>query len=373
MNRAPVLSVPRPSRVKAYLSARVEPPVIEPSALAHVLDSYGMRAVGRRRNLRLGRRSSNVVLDTDHGLKVVKRYRPQWSEPTVRCGHSILVALEERDFAAVRLTRTPTGTTWISLDDHVFGVFDFLPGVNYSLTYLRRGDRMSLTTTAGGTLARMHLAIRDFVPEGRHHMGLASPTGPHRRDLAWHEAAIADLTRRSEALLDSEAPGGAVAASHARSLMQQACAVLERIEELERALAVADLTRLVIHGDYGLHNLIFRAVDAAVPVDFELARLDWRVNDLISVLGKYRYSNGDHDHESMEAFLAAYRTEFPLVPDEQRLFPEAWRLYKLRAAIQYWRSYFETGGPVRKLESAVDSIAQAEVVPPCVPTRNDDR
>ena len=31
-------------------------------------------------------------------------------------------------------------------------------------------------------------------------------------------------------------------------------------------------------------------------------------------------------------------------------------------AVQYWRSYFDTDGPVRKLESALDSIAQADLI-----------
>jgi Ser/Thr protein kinase RdoA (MazF antagonist) len=360
VNRAPVRAMPRPSRVKAYLAARVEPPVIEPDVVTQVLDRYGLHAAGRRHNLRLGRRSANVVLATDRGPKVVKRYRPQWDEETVRCGHSILVALEDRDFPAVRLTRTPHGATWTSARGHVFGVFEFVSGANLSLLYLRRGDRLALTATAGRTLAHLHLALRGFVPEGRHHMGLTSPTGGQRRDVAWHEAALQDLTRRSELLL---ARGAGPAAAAAAELVRRSGPLLEQIDALDGVLGAADFTRAVIHGDYGLHNLIFRDIDAAVPVDFELARLDWRINDLISVLGKHRYSNGRHDRESMAAFLAAYTAELPLDTDEQRLFPEAWRSYKLRAAVQYWRSFFETGGPVRKLESALDSIAQADAAP----------
>jgi hypothetical protein len=64
----------------------------------------------------------------------------------------------------------------------------------------------------------------------------------------------------------------------------------------------------------------------------------------------------------MVRFVAAYSEELALTADERRLLPEAWRLYKLQSAVQYWSSYFETSGPVRKLASALDSIAQADLV-----------
>ena len=44
------------------------------------------------------------------------------------------------------------------------------------------------------------------------------------------------------------------------------------------------------------------------------------------------------------------------------MLPDIWRLYKLQAAVQYWNSYFETDGPIRKLDSALDAIEQAQWV-----------
>ncbi len=48
--------------------------------------------------------------------------------------------------------------------------------------------------------------------------------------------------------------------------------------------------------------------------------------------------------------------------DEQTLLPDIWRLYKLQSAVQYWNSYVETDGPIRKLDSALDAIEQAQWV-----------
>jgi Ser/Thr protein kinase RdoA (MazF antagonist) len=115
----------------------------------------------------------------------------------------------------------------------------------------------------------------------------------------------------------------------------------------------------VIHGDYGLHNLLFRKDGTVIPIDFELARLEWRLSDLVSCMSRLRYGDGAYDFQSIRWFLAAYDVEHPLSDDEWRLFPEVWRFYKLQGAVQYWSSYFETGGPARKLIAARDALEQA--------------
>lgn len=348
--------VPRPSRAAAALAARFGPPAVDPQVTHVVLGRFGLGPCARYRNLRLARRSLNLVVETSCGTKVVKAYRPHWSHGSVRCGHSILMRLEELGFPAVRLVRSPDGTTWTNVGSQIFAVFDFVPGTNYSIAFLRRHDRLWLTKVAGRTLAGLHRCLDGFVPAGAHHMGFAAPVGPRRRNVAWHAAKLEELVRRS-----AEHPSPAVA-PHMAPLVARSSCVLGEIDRLERLLDGAAFPRLVVHGDYGLHNLLFPRVDFAVPVDFELSRFDWRLFDLISVLGKHRYRGGHYDLESMATFLRAYSRSFALTPDEMRLLPEAWMLYKLHAAVQYWNSYFETDGPVRKLGSALDSIAQADLV-----------
>ncbi|GIU87386.1 MAG: hypothetical protein KatS3mg009_1901 [Acidimicrobiia bacterium] len=347
--------LPRPSRVLAYLSARFGPPTLEPETVLAVLAQFGLGPSGGTRDLRLGRRSLNAMVDTPRGRKVVKRYRPQWTAPIVECGHSILRRLEEVGFPAVRLERTPQGATWTTDGTNVFAVFDFVAGTNYSLSYLRRTDRMHLTRVAGDTLARFHVALAGFVPAGDHHLGFATMDGPRKRDADWNERKVGELAERSTALADPHVRG------LTDELTRRAPGVLHELRALEAELESADLPRCVVHGDYGLHNLVFRH-GVAVPVDFESARLDWRVNDLVSVLGKYRYRAGYYDFESMRAFMRAYGATLPLADAERELFPAAWRLYKLQAAVQYWNSYFETDGPARKLEAALDAIDQARWV-----------
>jgi Ser/Thr protein kinase RdoA (MazF antagonist) len=320
-----------------------------------VLARYGLDVRGDPHDLRLGRRSLNAVVSTPRGLKVLKLYRPQWKPATVAYGHSILTELEDRRFPAVRLERTLDATTSVTIDGRVFAVFDFVRGTNYSLNFLLRADRMRLTVIAARTLAAFHRCLDGFVPRGEHHLGFASLTGARRRDTEWHATKLEELRRRSRGLTDPEA------AHYAGRLDAVADELLLEIAGLERTLAEASFHRLVIHGDYGMHNLIYRR-DGAVPVDFEVSRLDVRINEVISAMGKYRYRGGSYDLESMHTFMAAYAQSFPLTPDEEALLLPAWRLYKLQAAVQYWNSYFETDGPTRKLVSALDAIDQANRV-----------
>jgi Ser/Thr protein kinase RdoA (MazF antagonist) len=349
-----VVFAPRPSRVTASLSARFGPPEIDASTVLEVLGRYGLGGTRPARNLRLARRSHNVVIETGHGRKVLKLYRKGWRTETVTYVHSILDRLATIGVPAPRLERTHDDEDQVPTElGAIAALFDWIPGRNYSVGYLRRADRLRLTAMAGETLAGLHTSLIGFEPQGEHHMGFVSLTGARRRDVAWHTATVEELIDRSRRISDDEATGPAA------SLVAGAPALLEEIAALEVALAGTSFPRLVIHGDYGLHNLLFSPTGPAVPVDFELSRIDWRVNDLISVVGKHRYTDGSYDREAMETLVRAYARTFPLTDEERRALPDAWRLYKLQAAVQYWKSYFDTSGPVRKLASSLDSIEQA--------------
>ena len=152
----------------------------------------------------------------------------------------------------------------------------------------------------------MHHELEGFVPPRD-----ASPrfrrcvraTGARRRVAC--ARTLDDLVSRSNAGLPADA------VEPARELLVQVEPILDRIASLERDLAPVDLPRVVVHGDYGLHNLLFPSPGQAVVVDFESARLDWRVNDLVSALGKYRRRDRQHDTQAMETFLRAYVAAVP--------------------------------------------------------------
>jgi Ser/Thr protein kinase RdoA (MazF antagonist) len=347
-----VSRLPRPSRISNFVVSRMSATTIERTTLDAVLDRYGLRRTRGPRNLQLGRRSRNVVVATDAGDVVVKRYRDRWAPGTVRQCHSIVLRLGEVGFPAVRLLIARDGESWVREADGLFAIFGFVAGTNYSLTYLRRADRLRLAQVAGETLGRMHLALEGFAPDGDHHLGLTA-SGTPVRDGAWHAATVEELAARSRSLAEP------TARRLAQAMIDLAPAVLAELGLLEAEIADARLPSAVIHGDFGLHNLLFAPDGTAVPVDFEVARLDHRVNDLISAAGKFRTGDAEYDEEAIETFYRGYAVAWPLSEAELDRFADAWRRYRLRAAVQYWNSYFETDGPVRKLRSAIAAIEQA--------------
>lgn len=348
-----IFSVPRPARLGETVRARLRPLDIEPAEIREVLRQYGIEPLGAPRNLSASRRNHNVTVATPAGKKLLKRYRPQWRPETVIYAHAIIDRLAEQGFAVPRLTAALDGRSYVARDGRLYGLFEFVDGAGYSGRFLLRPGRMRLMAMAGATMARLHRALLGFTPAGSHHLGFAAHSGPRRRDLAWHQAKVSELRERSRCLKGPDAQ------PYAEWLTRNGAALLERLATLDDQLADAPLTRTVIHGDYGLHNLLFQRDGTVTPVDFELARLEWRLSDLVSCLSRFRYGEGSYDFESIRWFVAAYAAELPLSADEWRLFPLVWSFYKLQGAIQYWSSYFETGGPVRKLITARDAAEQA--------------
>ncbi len=350
---SPILSFPRPGRVSDFINSRLRPPDIHPETVAAILSRYGLEMTAPPANLPNTRRNRNLIVHTSQGRKILKHYRADWRASTINFEHSLLSRLAELDFPAPRLVPLPDGRTWLSLETHNFCLFDFIEGANYSSSFLVRPQRVRMMATAGRTLARLHRQLAGFLPDGRHHLGFKDYRAARHRDLAWHVEKVRELVARSRGLKKPEDR------AQAGWLVNHSGQLLVGMRQLDETLQQADLPRLIIHGDYGLHNLIYQNLDSAVPVDYELARLEWRLCDLVSVVSKFRYKDGAYDFESIAGFMRAYQSDFPIAEAEWRHFPQVWKFYKLMKAVQYWSSYFETNGPARKLASARDEILQS--------------
>lgn len=348
------VSLPRPARFSAYLRSRLRPPDIEIETVQAVLKQYDLPFEGAPQNLPLSRRTRNVIIHTPFGKKVLKRYRTMLPMSTIAYSHSILKRLAEINFPAPRLVLTPAGNDLITHEHNTYALFDFVEGDSYSLSFLLPVHRQQLMWLAGQTLARFHSILEGFVPEGRHHLGFTSYSGNWQRDLVWYAGKTEELKEKSQSL-DNEN-----ARTHALWLIQNSDYILDELEELDEFLRNTSLPRLIVHGDFGLHNLIFPRHGPITMMDFETARIEWRLSDLVSALSRLRYGNGQYNFESIQSFVAGYQAVYPLSAEEWELLPAVWRFHKLRSALIYWNSYFETGGPVDKLLNARDAVAQAD-------------
>lgn len=348
-----IIALPRPGWVSDFLNARFRSLDIQLATVKEVLSHYGLDTVAPPKNLPNTRRNRNLIVHTSQGKKILKLYRDDWRTSTIAFEHSFLGRLAELDFPAPRLLVTQDGLTWLNLEQHNYCLFDFIDGRNYSSNFLVRPHRVRMMATSGRTLARLHKQLAGFLPEGQHHIGFKNYTDDRHRDMAWHIEKVKEFSDRSR---DLSAPDDRLQASW---LIDHADQLLDDMNQLDGTLSEAALPRIIIHGDYGLHNLIYQSLDTAVPVDYELSRLEWRLSDLVSVVSKFRYKDGSYDFESIAQFMHAYQAEYPITEDEWNKFPLVWKYYKLMKAVQYWNSYFETNGPVRKLKSSRDEIERS--------------
>lgn len=348
-----ILYFPRPRRIGETLFSSFRSPDIEASIVHEILDQYGLHVDGKLRNLPNTRRNHNLIVDTDAGRAVLKRYRADWRPQTIAFEHAVLTKLETLGITAPLPFATAEGETFIRCDGKYYAIFHLIPGRNYASAFLLRSQRLHLMHLAGEAMAQVHAALEGFLPNSPHHLGFKSYDGPRHHDRKWHDDTLAELEAAAPGLRDPEQK------ALAGWLVEHAGEVVDKMDALDRSLAARNLRRLIIHGDYGLHNLLIDRKRSVVPVDYELARLEWRLSDLVSCLSRLRSRDGAYDDESIRKFLSGYQRRFPIPPDELDALPVVWQFYKLKSAIQYWYSFMQTNGPTRKLHSAKDAVFQA--------------
>lgn len=332
--RSPVpLAVPKPGTLVEAISAIVHPPAIPIAEIDTTLGLYELSRTGRARNFALGWRSSIVSIPTESGRVVIKRYRDGWDLETIQHEHSILDELERISFPAVRLARPVQGNSFVSHPGGRYAVFEFVRGRSVAGRYMTSRGRKMLFTHMGEVLARLHDALSGFTPPFEHHLGYSSPSGSAPRDLAWHMQAVEILSRFDSAqhpdetgLIDQVRADGA--------------AIEERLVELDRILIDSDLDNGLIHGDFGPHNVIFDRSGQTVVHDFELARVDWRMVDLIGGLSRWSPDAG-------RAYVEGYRRAAPGGARDLSMLPLVWEHYRLCGAIQSWHTYRQQGDSAR--------------------------
>jgi Ser/Thr protein kinase RdoA (MazF antagonist) len=338
--------LPRPGRVAQYLQAKLGSPRIGTHTAQEVLARYGLKLVRPPRNLPFGWRSRNVIVETSSGNKVLKLYRSGSRLPAIRHEHSIISHLNSVHFPVPRLLLTQANETVVRHDGEFYGLFDYLEGTNLASSILLRSHQRSLMAAAGKILAQYHHELEGFQPSGEHHLGYQSLTQARLRDWAWHETQLRRLPDRSKQIADPRDQ------ANARWLTQNADRISDRLAHLGEYIENVQLPRLAIHGDFGIHNLSYRQDGTLTMHDFELARIEWRLIDIVVVLSRLRL---ERSHE----FMAAYQAEYPLTAKEWHFLPEVWQLYKLSGAVSYWNTYVEYGGSYR-LAAARERIGDAD-------------
>lgn len=341
-----IFHLPRPARLIQYLKARIYPPKIEAETVCQVLKYYGLELTKPPQNLPFGRRNRLAVVYTTAGKKVLKLHKNRWKVSTILYEHSILTQLESIGFSAPRLVRTLNNETLVKIGTQNFTLFNYVEGTSFTSTFMPWAHRQKLHAIAGKTLAEFHKLLEGFLPQGQHHLGYKSYSEERWRDLDWHINILSNLPEKLRDWKNTEDK------AHIDWFIEHRHHIQDWLCQLHENLTEISLPRLVIHGDYGIHNLQFHRDRTVTVHDFELARLEWRLTDLVTVLSRFEFDRS-------QPFMAAYQTEYPLSKEEWHFLPQVWQFYKLQGAIQYWNTFCEIGG-AHRLASARKRFNQAD-------------
>jgi homoserine kinase type II len=229
----------------------------EAGELAIVCSRYDIGVIEAVKEFRRGSgRSPKVVLKTDRGRYLLKR-RPLGKDTPARIAftHALQIHLSQRRFPLPRLIGTRTDeNTMLLLNDHIYELFEFVPGDNYD-------GSLDATADAGRALAFFHRLLGNFQsatytpPAGSYH---------NARGLEEHLSRI-------EVQL-----GDPAASAVLRRLKVSYADAAARVEDM----GFSTWPHQIVHGDWHPGNMLFRGSRVAAVIDYDTARRAPRVVDI---------------------------------------------------------------------------------------------
>ena len=332
--------IPRPGTLRRIVIDKITPRkmVLESNEIKAVLAHYDLGQCQVRRHLG-GSSSHNLLLDTNRGHQVLKKYF--WSLASTMQEHSILGHLAKSGFPTPQLVRNRKELTFTELGDQHYAIYDFVDGYRYTDYYMPLRAKQRLAAQAGEVLAQFHQSMIGFCPAGRKVNGFRPDGETLWRDVEWHLGVLDEYVEAAgkKTPLDG---GDAFLLSVAAELRDDLVKVGRYFEQ-----PGAELPKLVIHGDYAPHNILFDRGKLVMVLDFGDACVNLRGLDIARGVTSFAraYSNRRSPfglNESLaHAFLQAYQAQQPLsdaeigaIPDLMRwrlLQPMIWRLHKSRS------------------------------------------
>lgn len=327
--------LPRPDHLLSrWLSSPNQSLDLSQEEIDRILSRYNLTTPRSPIDVQGGGRSCRIILHTEQGKAILKRYKHTLILPAVRHSHSILLHLSERHFPAPRLIPTITGDTILVQEDGYYALFEYLEGYfQYHHYLLFPGQAQRFIHLAGESLAALHETLADFKPEGYNPDGFQSRTGKRWRELSWYLNRLRECRNALPALKASTQK------NISRVIDQNATWLEDKLYALDETLRDANLPRYLIHGDYGPYNLFFKPKAPVVILDFELASLDWRLMDFAKALQHFTRSRLGFSWWKMKAFFEGYRRLSNLPEAEFSYLPEAWLFLILRRLVVCWERY----------------------------------
>ena len=254
------------------------------------------------------RRSPKVGIVCDRGKFLLKRRAAERAQPErVRFTHRVQAHLVKAGFPAPKLVETcDQGMEFLRIRDHVYELFEFIPGHPYRRTPTE-------TLDAGAVLARFHQATENFV----HGSKLPMPSG------SYHDApgvrtglyAISSTLSSHDSFTGDEA--------ELATLIQFLLGAYDTAAESVNRAGIASWPERIVHSDWHPGNLLFREGKVVAVIDYDTIRCFRSAADVAN--GALQFSMlaagdpagwPDHiDERRFRAFLTGYGSLLPLSPE----------------------------------------------------------
>jgi len=326
-----VIGLPRLDRFIRDSRYRVERKKRENQSFVKILGEYRLNPLGPVTAYGSQGRSDVWVAATDRGKKFIKRYKSFVEPGQIQYEHSILMHLARVGFPAPTLVHTQNNETTVADDGRRYALFEYLEGYFQYHNYLYLPTQMNwFLSTAGYILGWLHSILDGFSPAGSNPEGYPDYTGKRTRDAAWYVGQL-KTCRDSTALVPRDSLDPTLT-----NLMDLSGWMEETLLQLDERLEAANPKRIIIHADYGPYNLLFKYGSPVVVVDFELARLDWRLVDLVKSIDMFTRNRFHFDVAKIKRLLESYQRVFPISKEELSLLPDVWQYFIIRRLIIYW-------------------------------------
>jgi Ser/Thr protein kinase RdoA (MazF antagonist) len=301
-----------------------------------------------------GNRSTSIFIQTSKGKKLLKKYKSTLGHSTIKQEHSLLRYLDKIGFPAPRLFPTKSGDTLKKFGHNYYALFDFIEdGFQYYNFLFFPKQSTEFIYTAGRTLGYLHKKLKNFNPQGFNPDGFQSKVKDRWRNLKWYKQKLDECKKKST---ESKSK---FLKDKLLTLVSKADYLTEELSRLDNLLLRSNLFRLIIHGDYGPYNLLFRKKAPTVVLDFEMARLDWRLVDIIQAWHRFCHGRFGFNLNKMKLFFNAYQDQMPVYSSELKLIADVWTHINIRGLIRNLHSYYSFGKD-SSLESTIKSLRRID-------------
>jgi Ser/Thr protein kinase RdoA (MazF antagonist) len=325
------LRIPKPSYLLSQLAPRERPDAALYQVLIHLAELYQLGQIRACHRAPRSANSMNFVVTTSQGQFIFRRHR--LSEETVAHEHQVLGHLQQCGFPSPRVILNQAGQAWSAIGESLYSVYEFAEGCFLSDFLWWPSARRDIFHQAGRTLGVYHQIVADLVPSFQKWDGYR-PTGDKRwREGDWFRQALKDIRLLLQKRTASN-PLDDFARSH-----------IDGIEHMLRLESVvekrSDLSKLVIHGDYAPWNILFRPGQPPFVLDFNAARLDLKIFDIVLATFWFAWGGTRLDPGRAMAFQTGYGETGQLHVVDVELASSVFRWIIARAMAERLRRHYQ--------------------------------